>query len=298
MGKNSDGSKILERFRFRFISISIICFIIWFFTPAWIPRFAALYKLSDTETGDSGAFGAFGAFGDQFGAINALFAGIALVGIIAALVLQQKQLKIQQKDLEITQDEIKKQNFEISFFQRLNFHNEIVKSLVIRQGEREYLGRQCFYFLLISIENRYKYEKGKNEESKYLKELYEAAYAEFQSDMCHYFRYLHIAIKFVDEHEFFEEDNKEKKKYTDLIHAQLSSNELRLIFYHCLREEETCFKCLVEKYGLFKDLDFETFFLLPKVRNIEARKKLYCMYKGFYDKRAYGEDAATCKSSP
>ncbi len=41
-----------------------------------------------------------GLFGDSFGALNTIFSGIALIGVVIALYLQQKQLKIQKNDNE------------------------------------------------------------------------------------------------------------------------------------------------------------------------------------------------------
>ncbi len=86
-----------------------------------------------------------GEFGDTFGALNALFAGLAFAGVIYAILLQQRELKLQREELELqrkeledTRAEIKgqketlqKQNFESSFFQLLGMHSEIVNSIVI-----------------------------------------------------------------------------------------------------------------------------------------------------------------------
>ncbi|MYB66895.1 MAG: hypothetical protein F4X75_00150 [Gemmatimonadetes bacterium] len=74
--------------------------------------------------------GARGQFGDTFGAVNALFAGLAFAGIIFAIILQKKELELQRQELKETRDEIRgqkeqlqaqdqtlqKQNFESSFF--------------------------------------------------------------------------------------------------------------------------------------------------------------------------------------
>ncbi len=40
-----------------------------------------------------------GRFGDTFGAVNALFSGLAFVGVIYAIVLQRKELALQRKEL-------------------------------------------------------------------------------------------------------------------------------------------------------------------------------------------------------
>lgn len=40
-----------------------------------------------------------GTFGDMFGAINALFSGLAFLGLIIALILQKKELEEQRKEI-------------------------------------------------------------------------------------------------------------------------------------------------------------------------------------------------------
>ena len=47
-----------------------------------------------------------GTFGDMFGAINALFSGLAFAGIIFTILLQREELKLQRKELELTREEI------------------------------------------------------------------------------------------------------------------------------------------------------------------------------------------------
>ncbi len=48
-----------------------------------------------------------GQFGDMFGAINALFSGIALAGIIFAIYLQSQELAAQREELRLTREEMK-----------------------------------------------------------------------------------------------------------------------------------------------------------------------------------------------
>ena len=47
---------------------------------------------------------------------------------------------------------------------------------------------------------------------------------------------------------------KKKKLYTNFIRAQLSNDELRLLFYNCLSKRGTKFKKFVEKYALLEDV--------------------------------------------
>ena len=49
-----------------------------------------------------------GTFGDTFGAINSLFSGLALAGIIYTIYLQKTELSLQRKELEYTRLELKR----------------------------------------------------------------------------------------------------------------------------------------------------------------------------------------------
>ena len=49
-----------------------------------------------------------GSFGDMFGSINALFSGLALAGVIYAILLQRKELSLQRQELELTRKELEK----------------------------------------------------------------------------------------------------------------------------------------------------------------------------------------------
>ena len=87
-----------------------------------------------------------GVFGDQFGAVNALFSGLAFAGLIYTILLQKEELKAQREELTLTRQEIegqklelKAQNetlalqrFENSFFSMLSQHNEMISSLQYR----------------------------------------------------------------------------------------------------------------------------------------------------------------------
>ena len=47
-----------------------------------------------------------GTFGDMFGALNALFAGLAFAGLIAAILLQREELELQRLELAETRKEL------------------------------------------------------------------------------------------------------------------------------------------------------------------------------------------------
>lgn len=91
-----------------------------------------------------------GTFGDQFGAVNALFSGLAFTGLIYTIILQRRDLELQRHDLKLQREELalsrkemeeqtaefEKQNetlriqrFENTFFSMLNLHQQIVDGL-------------------------------------------------------------------------------------------------------------------------------------------------------------------------
>lgn len=69
----------------------------------WLGSWKYVYIHYGTEDG-------VGWFGDQFGAVNSLFSGLALAGIIYTIILQKKELKHQREELRLTREEFKTQN--------------------------------------------------------------------------------------------------------------------------------------------------------------------------------------------
>lgn len=49
-----------------------------------------------------------GQFGDMFGGLNALFSGLAFLGIIYTIALQREELGLQRTELELTRTELKR----------------------------------------------------------------------------------------------------------------------------------------------------------------------------------------------
>jgi uncharacterized membrane protein len=55
-----------------------------------------------------------GQFGDTFGAVNALFSGLAFAGLYWALRLQREQLELQRTELSLQREELKLQRQEMA----------------------------------------------------------------------------------------------------------------------------------------------------------------------------------------
>jgi len=202
---------------------------------------------------DEVSLGQSGLFGDTFGALTSLFSGLAFAGLLVT-IWQQKE------DLSLTRKEIKDQHFENVLFRMLEMHNCIVTDLDLRKkadvsgdgaGLVIAVGRDCFQLFFDRFKKAYKDNKRTNKKSKeYCNEVYEAFFEKHQSDLGHYFRYLYNIFKFIKESDV---DN--KKSYTSIVRAQLSDNELLLLFYNCLSKNgEEKFKPLVEEFQLLDNL--------------------------------------------
>src|SRR6478609_2645720 len=107
-----------------------------------------LFALVNHKTASNDFVGDRGTFGDMFGAVNALFSGLAFGGIIWTILLQRNELILQREESRMARQEaidqnktLSKQRFENTFFNMLNLQNEIVKNLKMPRFE----GRQVIY---------------------------------------------------------------------------------------------------------------------------------------------------------
>ncbi|MGJ8594080.1 MAG: putative phage abortive infection protein [Aquaticitalea sp.] len=102
----------------------------------WVVNMIALGFMPSTERGT---------LGDMFGAVNAIFSGLAFAGIIVSLYMQRIDLKNQQIQLEQNHDEIQQTNrefkiqndtlqiqkFEIQYYKMIDLHKENVNEMNI-----------------------------------------------------------------------------------------------------------------------------------------------------------------------
>lgn len=120
-----------------------------------------------------------GQVGDMFGAINALFSGLAFAGLIYAIYLQNKELKLQKEELWKTQEIAEEQEkalrsqaesqnlavFQASFTQMLEIHFRLMDSY----SKNEINGSQHFNASLVNA-----CELGLNEMESYVMERWDA----------------------------------------------------------------------------------------------------------------------------
>lgn len=228
-----------------------------------------------------------GTFGDQFGAVNALFSGLAFAGLIYTIILQRRDLELQRNDLKLQREELalnrkemeeqtaefEKQNetlriqrFEHTFFNMLSQFQEVVNSLSImyeRGGEtHEALGREVFKYAFKEVFICVDISKGNNSQmffygmSNVIKEVNLTGYckADVPTNFDHYFRLLYRILKFVRDTPLVTSFDDEYE-YTSMLRAMLSRYELVWLYYNGLSEYGVDkFKPLIERYAMLKNL--------------------------------------------
>lgn len=243
-------------------------------------NFSMVFFIPDKETRST--------FGDQFGAVNALFSGLAFAGLIYTIILQHRDLELQRNDLKLQREELalnrkemeeqtaefEKQNetlriqrFENTFFNMLRQFQEVVNSLSItyRSGGEtlEALGREVFkcafeenVFVCVDIptgNNPQMYFYGM---SKVIEEEKLNGYckADVPTKFDHYFRLLYRILKFVRDTPLITSFDDEYE-YTSMLRAMLSRYELVWLYYNGLSEYGVDkFKPLIERYAMLKNL--------------------------------------------
>lgn len=228
-----------------------------------------------------------GTFGDQFGAVNALFSGLAFTGLIYTIILQRRDLEIQRRDLKLQREEIalnrkemeeqtaefekqnetlKIQRFENTFFNMLSQFQEVVNSLSAQYGRggeiRNAYGREFFKASFesmivridLSSENKSRNIYGGIRNTIKAKGLEGYMGADVPSYLDHYFRLLYRILKFVRDTPLITEFDDEYE-YTSMLRAILSRYELVWLYYNGL-SEYGCekLKPLIERYAMLKNL--------------------------------------------
>jgi hypothetical protein len=229
-----------------------------------------------------------GVFGDSFGVLTSLFSGLAFAGIIFTILLQRDELQLQRRELELTRGEIKnqnqtieKQNFENTLFQMLRLHNDIVNTIDLRRdsqrGQIVTRGRDCFVAFYKRIQECYpnvEINAPDAQEEEKIQRAYELFWSKNQQELSHYFRYLYTIFKFI---KF--SDVGDKRLYSNIVRAQLSDQELLVLFYNCLSKYgKGKFKPIAEEFALFN--------------NLPITQLLKDGHQEFFSASAYGGNAA------
>jgi hypothetical protein len=205
-----------------------------------------------------------GTFGDMFGAVNALYSGLAFSGVVYAILLQREEISMAKEELNRSKAIIERQqlqideqraddrqkSFEDTFFRLLTLHNQVVDSMDYKEFENASEGRDVFLALRKNL-------------------LYSNDYSDFYQHygfrLGHYFRLLYNILDYIKKSE-----PKNINLYAKLVRAQLSDAEVQILFYNSLSKEGAKMKPLVEYFSMLKHFS--------PTRNIENERQMARQY--------------------
>ncbi len=213
-----------------------------------------------------------GQFGDSFGVLNSLFSGLAFIALVITIYLQQQDMRDSKK---VSQ----KQNFENMFFNLITIHNDLVVSFrvshITQNQEQHFMygGEAISYFLdsftefdgtsFMTTTSHCSNSTSKEEQKK----IWDEARKKRNLDDIQlkynlknklgrknlkFIENTYSILDLIDRAEFLGE--KDKLFYLETLLAQISDEELALIFYYTIAVNSNK-KELLEKYQFFKNLD-------------------------------------------
>lgn len=228
-----------------------------------------------------------GVLGDSAGLWNALFYGLALIGVIITIIYQTYRDGKNEKSNRITR-------FRDEFYRLLDCISKVVIEIEIRitsdtadtneweqmlrntaygnsqqteqsthssNEQKTIKGRACFKYIYLEQPNSIADAGNRPEGADY--ETLESHFADYFS---HYFRLLYRLLRYIDNAEDIK-DLSEKDKIKDecfgILKAHLSTFELLVIFYNGLLEKNFKAKPLYEKAKIFDNLNVE-YLTFPK----------------------------------
>lgn len=230
-----------------------------------------------------------GAWGDFFGGVlNPILTFLTFMGLLITIVLQQKELKEarneftrQSEALEKQQYEMTVQSFDNKFFQMLELFNFVkinVKSEFDFKKQREKLES----FILETIE-----QNQQNIVKNYYS-FFESNFVRFNNEYDTIFKYYFLnlfqLLKYIDDNA---DSLEEAKKYSNIIRAQLSKDELVLLLCNCIGVQKFTtndYQKLVEKFEFFEHLRWNDLAINKKMNPVIDTLVVK------YDKKVFGKN--------
>lgn len=251
---------------------------------------------------------ALGTFGDFFGGVvNPLLTFGTLVALAITMLMQRTQLTLAEQSTKKTLYQMHKQGFETTFFNLLTLHNHTVRELEFDPAEVEIPGwRGDPGKLIWDIDAEEKFDVDGNpeyfdyrlrpnttyttklegnvsgravfgkvlalmrlERNKGATELGTYSWVQLHHNYAlgHYFRTLFRLLELVDEYAK-DTDVKTAKRYSSILRAQLSENELILLFYNCAYSlvDRGAFRDLLVRYSMLEHMPLQVADRPPQLR--------------------------------
>jgi hypothetical protein len=209
-------------------------------------------------------FDKMGEWGDFFGGVlNPLLTFLTFMGLLITIMLQQKELQQSRKEFKGQKESLENQEFDNKFFQMLNLFNNIISTLKYKENYLVYFGskenktyekREALKEIKTKLVSQV--EKEELITLKDFQQLFDDINNKFDTTFKFYFINLYQILKYIDKNST---DENSLKEYSNIVRAQLSKDELVLLFYNAMGVREYSgdnYKKLIEKYALFEHLRY------------------------------------------
>jgi hypothetical protein len=88
-----------------------------------------------------------GTFGDTFGALNAVFSGITVAGLVLTILMQRKELSYQRDEMIQTRQEFSVNRITNIIYNQLDRYEKALEQWTIKNDDEEYIGYDAVFFL-------------------------------------------------------------------------------------------------------------------------------------------------------
>lgn len=210
---------------------------------------------------------------DITGILAFLFTGAGTFAIFLTLSKQQEQFEVAQKQIET-------QQFETTFFNMLVQLFSIKNTASIEIDSKVFSGQEFFKHVLLSLKEKYDNNLNSIEDIKRtlesirksekishskvnmlrdnLSDIYVETYNQFYSYLGHYFRFFYTMLGFVIDNRA-NEKFRDAEKYIQLLKAQLSNDEMGLIFCNTISDKvldsDIDVYSIIERYAILENID-------------------------------------------
>lgn len=234
----------------------------------------------------------WGQLGDFFGGVlNPLLSFAALLAVLYNIKIQSEELAFTRDEAKTTNviqrqqaKTFERQLFDTTFFGLLNAHGSILKDIQFKEGGEVYTGRAAFEYVHRSLSSKISYRAQMmypSSDTSEIKKLLVDHHDHYQSAFGHYFRNLYHILKLIDTVDAIHDDPEpegraqrfrdarepeaaakrkflkvysRRRQYSNFLRAQLSSQEVSMLFTNCLTEDGAGLKPYVELYSMLKTL--------------------------------------------
>ncbi len=186
-----------------------------------------------------------GTFGDMFGAINALFSGLAFAGLIYTILQQREELDLTRQEFIKQNETFRLQRFENTFFQLLRLNDDLLDGQTITSQQESVETRVYLYMISEQITQAINKQLeslqqqadsstshqplGEEQKRMIVKQTLQLYNKEIETSLLHYFNNLFSVLQFVDASSLIGQE--EKVVYINILKTQMSVSEKNILFF-------------------------------------------------------------------